>query len=313
MQIIRGLHNLTKFKQNTCVTIGNFDGVHIGHIQVLQCLRAKAKQLNLDTVVVIFEPQPREYFQAECTVPRLTRLREKLYFLQQAEVDHVLCLKFNQDLANLSADDFIEKVLVSGLQAQYILTGKDFRFGHKRQGDFALLETKAQEYGFSVGTIANVESQAQRVSSSLIREFLAQGDLQTAAQLLGRDYSMQGRVAHGDKRGRIIGFPTANIYLHRKLSPIRGVFAVKILGIDNQEYFGVANIGNRPTVCGKRSLLEVHIFNFKQEIYGKHVEIVFLEKIRDEKQFPSFEELKAQIQQDAKRAREFFEISDFID
>lgn len=306
MELIRGFKNL-KPKHRGCVaTIGNFDGVHLGHQELLKKLVAKAQELQLPAVVITFEPQPNEYFFKEKIPPRLMRLREKINALAEANIDRILVLRFNQHLANLTAQQFVEEILLNGLAIKYLMIGDDFRFGHKRQGDFSLLQTYAKKYHFLLENMPTFSMQGERVSSSRVRHALEQGDLITAEKLLGRKFSMSGKVAHGDKRGRIIGFPTANIYLHRKAVPLAGVFTVKVYGINEKSINGVANVGTRPTVGGTRSLLEVHLFDFNQDIYGEHVTVEFLKKLRDEKKYDSFELLKQQIFKDAEQAKEYF-------
>jgi riboflavin kinase/FMN adenylyltransferase len=287
-------------------TIGNFDGVHLGHQAVLKQTCDKAREMGLPVTVITFEPQPQEYFRPEQAPPRLTRLREKIVALRPHAVDRLLCLDFNHHLANLSAEEFIGKILVDGLGVQYLVVGDDFRFGKGRQGDFEMLVRAGKKHGFEVANTHSFTLGNERVSSTLIRQALAQGDLNRVEQLLGRPYSMCGRVAHGDKRGRTIGFPTANIYLHRKNTPILGVYAVQMKDVEQYPVNGVANIGTRPTVCGTRTLLEVHLFDFNKDIYGAHIEVMFIEKIRDEKRFESFDALKQQIQRDAQQARAIF-------
>lgn len=317
MELIRGLHNLqSKYHRNGsmvngCVaTIGNFDGVHLGHQTVLKQTSDKAKELDLPATVVIFEPQPQEYFRPEQAPPRLTRLREKLLALKPHNIDRILCLNFNDHLANLTAEEFIQLILVQGINVRYLVVGDDFKFGKGRQGDFDLLVKAGRENGFEVANTHSFTLSQERVSSTLIRAGLRDGDLQMVEHYLGRPYSMCGRVAHGAKRGRTIGFPTANIYLHRKNTPILGVYAVQMNDVEANPVNGVANIGTRPTVCGMQTLLEVHLFDFNRDIYGAHVEVVFEQKIRDEKRFESFDALKEQIQKDVQQARTIFTASE---
>jgi riboflavin kinase/FMN adenylyltransferase len=258
--------------------------------------------------VITFEPQPQEYFSYGDVPPRLTRFREKLRALRRFAVDRVLALRFNQGLAGLSADAFIQQVLLDGLDVRYLVVGDDFRFGRGREGDFALLQRVGAAHGFEVVNMHTFSLDGARVSSTRIREALQRGDLLQAEQMLGRPYRMCGRVAHGNKLGRTIGFPTANIFLHRKKTPVDGVFAVERFGIDGEPVAGVANVGTRPTVDapGPRSLLEVHLFDFADDIYGRYVHVDFLHRIREERRFDSFDALKAQILNDAQEARAFF-------
>lgn len=306
MELIRGLHNLRPRHHGCVATIGNFDGVHLGHQAVLGQLAEKAEEMALPATVITFEPQPQEYFAPGNAKPRLTRLREKLMALRRYSVDRVLCLQFNGALATMSAAEFIDRILLQGLGVRYLVVGDDFRFGQQRAGDFAMLQQAGSEHGFQVVNMHTFDIEDQRVSSTRIREALAGGDLSMAEKLLGRPYRMSGRVAHGDKRGRTIGFPTANIHLHRKATPVEGVFAVEMFGIEGEPVAGVANVGTRPTVDGTRSLLEVHLFDFRKDIYGCHVHVNFVHKIRDERRFDSFEALKQQILKDAEDARLFF-------
>lgn len=306
MELIRGLLNLRPHHRGCVATIGNFDGVHLGHQAVLGQLAEKGAELGLPTVVITFEPQPQEYFARGAIPPRLTRLREKLRVLLRFSVDRVLCLRFDQRLAAMSAQEFVQTILVEGLGIRYLVVGDDFHFGHDRAGDFAYLQQQGLQHGFDVAHMHSFSIDGVRVSSTRIREALARGDMDGAEAMLGRPYRMCGRVAHGDKRGRSIGFPTANIFLHRKVAPIEGVFAVQMFGIDGEPVNGVANVGSRPTVDGTRTLLEVHLFDFSGDIYGRHVQVDFLHKIRSERRFESFEALKQQILLDEQQARSFF-------
>ncbi len=312
MELIRGLHNLRPRHRGCVATIGNFDGVHLGHQAVLGQLAEKADVFGVPAVVITFEPQPQEYFShgeaREQLPPRLTRFREKMRALRRFSVDRVLALNFNRALAELSAEQFVQQVLLDGLDIRYLVVGDDFRFGKGRGGDFAMLQRVGAEHGFEVVNMHTFSQGGGRVSSTRIREALQRGELSEAEQMLGRPYRMCGRVAHGNKLGRTIGFPTANIFLHRKKTPVDGVFAVEMFGIDGEPVAGVANVGTRPTVdeTGTRSLLEVHLFDFDDDIYGQYVHVDFLHRIREERRFDSFDALKAQILKDADEARAFF-------
>ena len=312
MELIRGLQNLRPEHYGCVATIGNFDGVHLGHQAVLGQLSEKAAEMGLPSVVIMFEPQPQEFFTPESSPARLTRFREKLRSLLRFSIDRVLVLRFDQHLAGLSADEFIKQILREGLGIRYLVVGDDFRFGKMRQGDFAMLQSAGAEHGFQVVNMHTFNIDGERVSSTRIRKALIAGDLSTAEKLLGRPYRMCGRVAHGDKRGRSIGFPTANIHLHRKATPVQGVYCVEMFGLDVEPVEGVANVGTRPTVGGTRSLLEVHLFNFKNDIYGRYVHVDFVRKLRDELRFDSFEELKVQIEKDAADARDYFKKRDKV-
>ena len=306
MELVRGLHNLRPEHRGCAATIGSFDGIHLGHQAVLTQLAVQGRERQLPVTLITFEPQPREYFMPEEAPPRLTRFREKLEVLRHCGIDRVVCLRFNAYLASLTADEFIQRVMLDGLAVKYLVVGDDFRFGKGRIGDYALLQQAGKTHGFPVATMQTFNIGNHRVSSTRIRVALNEGDFNSAEALLGRPYWMSGRVAHGDKRGRTIGFPTANIFLHRNAVPVDGVFAVEMRGIDNRPIPGVANVGTRPTVDGSRALLEVHLFDFNREIYGRHVQVSFLKKLRSERKFESFELLKRQIERDAEQARAFF-------
>lgn len=306
MELIRGLHNLRPRHRGCVATIGNFDGVHLGHQAVLGQLAEKAGQLGLPTTVVTFEPHPQEWFFPDRAPPRLTRLREKLTALRRYSVDRVLVLRFDARLAAMEAAAFVERILVRGLGVRHLVVGDDFRFGRNRAGDFAFLRAMGARHGFDVVAMHSFRIEGERVSSTRIRQALAAGDMDTAEKLLGRPYRMCGRVAHGDRRGRGIGFPTANLHLHRRASPVLGVFAVEVFGVPGEPVPGVANVGVRPTVDGTRALLEVHLLDFAGDLYGRYVQVDFLHKLRDERRFASFEALRAQIRRDVEAARAWF-------
>ncbi len=308
MRLIRGLHNLRPKDRGCVATIGNFDGVHLGHRAVFQRLLARGRTLGLPATVITFEPQPMEFFAPDRAPARLTRLREKLKALVDCGIERVMLLEFGPRLAALKAPAFVQRLLLDGLGVRYLLVGDDFRFGHGRTGDYALLRTMgttAAGQGFEVEDLHTITHAEERISSTRIRDALGRGDLEQARHLLGRPYRMQGRVGHGDRRGRTIGFPTANIDLHRRVSPVHGVFAVQVHGLGPVPKPGVANIGTRPTVGGQTCRLEVHLFDFDQAIYGRHLEVEFRLKLREEQRFSSFDELRQQIARDAATARDF--------
>jgi len=299
-ELIRGLYNLTPSVKGCVVTIGNFDGVHRGHQALLAQVKEKANINNLTSVVVVFEPQPAEFFASDqITVPRLTRCREKYFALAETGIDQVIVLRFDKTLAALTAEEFVQQILVSGLNAKHVIVGDDFRFGKSRQGDFHELQAQGKKYHFSVESMPSLMMAGERVSSTRVRQALANKNHDLVEQLLGRPYSMKGRVMHGYKRGRQLGFPTANIYLHREVTPVQGVYVVRMHGVSSQGLPGVANVGIRPTVGGTRTLLEVHLFDFDQDIYGRQVCVEFCEKIRDEKRYDNLDLLKEQIVKDA--------------
>lgn len=306
-RLIRSLYNITPSAQGGVVTIGNFDGVHIGHQKLIAKVIEKSKALQVPSTVITFEPHPFEFFAKDkLTIPRITRLREKFQLFADCGIDNVLILPFNQELAQLSPSDFATKILHSRLQATYVMVGDDFRFGHKRQGDIELLQALSSQLGFAVEAVPAVIIDGERVSSTRVRKALAEGDHRIVKRLLGRPYSMLGRVRRGDQRGRLFGFPTANIYLHRKLTPVRGVYTVYMHDVTEHPWPGVANIGVRPTVDGTRTILEVHLLNFNQEIYGHYVSVEFCEKLRDEVRYPNVDLLKEQIAKDVVAARNYF-------
>jgi riboflavin kinase/FMN adenylyltransferase len=309
MRLIRGFSHNPPFSDGCVLTIGNFDGVHLGHRAVIEMLAARGQELNLPTAIMLFEPQPLEYFLADNAPSRLMRLREKILALNELPVDNVVIVRFNRPLANLEPEQFIQDILVSKLNVKHLVIGDDFHFGKMRRGNFKLLEEFGNENGFSVEKSESYELSALRVSSTLIRDALNADDLSQAQQLLGRDYSICGRVAQGDKLGRTLGFPTANIKMLRRNTPIRGVFAVTMTGIDNREFQGVANVGIRPTIEGNHKvILETHLFDFDQDIYGRYVSVQFKQKLRHEMRFVSLEQLQSQIRKDVVAAKEFFSI-----
>ncbi|WP_027159063.1 bifunctional riboflavin kinase/FAD synthetase [Methylobacter luteus] len=307
MRLIRGLSHLEPLENGCVLTIGNFDGLHLGHRAVIDKLAARGKALGLPVIVMIFEPQPLEYFLGKNAPSRLMRLREKVIQFLKLPVDDLLILRFNQHIANWDAEQFILDILIKKLNVKHLVVGDDFHFGKARRGNFAMLKDKGQAFGFEVEDTGSYYVDGLRVSSTLIRDALGAGDLAEAEKLLGRCYSVCGRVAHGDKRGRTIGYPTANIRMFRKNTPVVGVYAVTMTGIDGQEFEGVANVGTRPTVDGgSKVILETHLFDFDKEIYGRYVEVHFKRKIRDEMRFRSLDELKAQIVKDVADTKKIF-------
>jgi len=308
-EFIRGLHNLRPEHKGCVATIGSFDGVHLGHQLILRQLIQIARDQGLPAVVIVFEPQPQEFFAGDKAPARLMRMREKLEALWAVGVDKVLCLHFNQKLRSLSADQFIDQVLIEGLAVKHLVVGDDFRFGCDRKGDFALLQRRGAEVGFAVTDTHTLEIDGKRVSSTRIRDLLESGNFVEAEKLLGKPYGIYGRVVYGKQLGRQLGVPTANVDLRRYRSPLHGVFAVTAIFKDGTQVQGVANVGVRPTVNGlKKPLLEVHLFNFSRDIYGVVIDVVFHLKLRDEKKFASLDELKAQLQTDISQAKAFFNI-----
>jgi riboflavin kinase/FMN adenylyltransferase len=285
------------------VCIGAFDGVHLGHRHVLDHVRLRAEHLDLTPIAITFEPIPREFFAREQPVLRLASAGEKIARLRDAGMRRVLSLRFDARLAAMSAEDFVERVLARRLSAREVLVGRDFRFGHKRAGDIALLARLGERYGFGAGEIAPFDLDGERVSSSAIRERLAAGRFDDAARLLGRRFAIGGHVVHGQQLGRKLGYPTANLRLGRRTAPVGGIFAVRVHGIGAVALPGVASLGVRPTVNGKEPLLEAHLFDFDGDLYGRRIEVEFVEKLRDEEKFADLDAMVRQIDDDAAQAR----------
>ncbi len=307
MKLIRGLHNLSQPLDGCVATIGNFDGLHLGHQHIIHQLKAVAERYQLPAVVIIFEPQPVEFFDPEHAPRRLARLRDKITRLAEMEIDFLLCLNFNAALAELSAEQFIQHILVDRLRLHHLVIGDDFRFGKKRLGDFELLKRSGEQLGFDVENSHTLLIDGERVSSTRIRRCLAHNDFVMARQLLDRPYSLSGRVAHGKKLGRELGFPTINLRMGHRPVAVQGIFAVLVKGIDNRILRGVASIGTRPTVNGVGTILEVYILNFNEQIYRRCVEVEFLHKIRDEEKFDTLDALKQKIADDIDQATAFFD------
>lgn len=305
MHLIRGLHNLPA--PGTVATIGNFDGVHLGHRYVIHRLAEVGERLGLPVTVVLFEPQPQEYFAGGAAPARLTRLREKVARLAELPVDRVLVLRFDRRLARMPAAEFIDRVLVRGLGVRHLVVGDDFRFGRGREGDIDFLRAAGRRHGFGVSPTPSFLVDGCRVSSTRIRELLGKGDLDAAARLLGRPYRLSGRVVHGNKLGRELGFPTANMPFGDYAPPLSGIFVVETWGLPEEPRPGVASLGVRPTIDAQSTqfVLEVHLFDFAGDLYGRHLSVDFLHKLRDEARFDSLEALTEQIARDAEDARAF--------
>ena len=303
MHLIRGLKNWPD--NSPCVvTIGNFDGVHLGHQAMFAATCKKALQLALPATVVSFEPLPHEYFAPDNSPLRIQGLRDKVHSISAAGIDRLVLLDLSDELAAMSAEDFVSQTLVKKINARHIIVGDDFRFGHKRSGNITTFEELAAENNFSVDQTPTLLHTGQRVSSTRLRETLQAGQLPQAAELIGRPYRISGRVVHGEKIGRQLGFPTANIALKNHQPPLRGVFAVQATHMQTGQCVpGVANLGVRPTIGGRKLLLEVHALDGSPDWYGQHLAIDFMAQVRSEKRFDSLDELKAQITLDAHEAR----------
>lgn len=306
MQILRSVPDAAS--SPVALTIGNFDGVHLGHQAMLAKLRAAAAARGLPACVMTFEPHPREFFAPDQAPVRLTSMREKLQLLALHGVERTYLCRFDYALAQVTAQDFIERILVRGLGARWLQVGDDFRFGARRAGDLAMLRAEAARHGYEVEGMATVELDGGRVSSTAVRDALAAGDVEKAGRLLGRPYSISGRVVRGDRLGRELGFPTANVQVRHNRPPLTGIFAVEFLRRDGRPLQGVASLGMRPTVKaqGAAPVLEIYVFDFKEEIYGELVRVDFLHKFRDEAKYVDLETLKRQIARDVADTRAYF-------
>jgi riboflavin kinase / FMN adenylyltransferase len=304
MQVYRGTGD--GVHSPIALTIGNFDGVHLGHQAMLKRLRVAAQRHGVPTAVLTFEPHPRELFTPDLAPARLTSIREKLELLRDQRIDQVHVARFNRAFAAMTPQRFIDDLLVKRLKIRWLLVGDDFRFGAQRGGDLSLLQQAADRFGFTLESMQSIEVAGERVSSTGVREALANADFQRAARLLGRPYCISGRVAHGKKLGRQLGFPTANIALKRQRAPLNGIYAVKLHGIDSTPLPAVASLGVRPTVmAGAVPVLEIHVLDFNDEIYGRRVSVEFLQKLRDEEKYPDLESLRRQIALDVEQARHY--------
>lgn len=306
MEIVRGVANLKPHHRGSVVTIGNFDGVHRGHQALLGQIRQKSDQLGVPSMLVCFEPQPKEYFDEYNAPARLTRFREKVRLLEKYGVDIVFCMSFNDTTRNMHPDTFTE-LLGDKIAVKALFVGDDFHFGQDRGGNFDTLVDAGKRYGFEVSNLRTMMVGENRVSSTRIRECLAEGEFEEAEALLGHSYSIMGKVVYGRQLGRTLDAPTANIQLHRYRAPISGVYAVEMDGL-GQRYQGVANVGVRPTLNERvvKPVLEVYLFDFSGNIYGRNVEVIFRHKIRDEKKFDGLEALKSAIAQDVEAAKAYF-------
>lgn len=306
MQILRSIPDAAS--SPIALTIGNFDGVHLGHQAMLAKLRAAATAHGLPACVMTFEPHPREFFAPDKAPVRLTSLREKLELLARHGVERTYLCRFNFALAQVTAQEFIERILVRGLGVRWLQVGDDFRFGARRAGDLNLLKAHAARHGYVVEAMATVELDGGRVSSSAVREALAAGDMIRAERLLGHPYRISGRVVRGDQLGRTLGFPTANVRMKHNRPALTGIFAVEFRRGDAVPVQGVASLGVRPTVKarGAAPVLEVYLIDFKEEIYGESVSVDFLHKFRDEEKYADLETLKRRIARDVTDARNFF-------
>ena len=304
MELVRGLANLRDVHHGSVVTIGNYDGVHLGHQHMLSTVTARARDLGLPATVVTFEPTPREYFEGDAAPARLMRLREKLEALPLYGVERVVVLRFDRHMQAMGADEFVERLLVCGLGARHVVVGHDFHYARRREGNIDTLRAAGARHGYAVEEVGRFLVDGERVSSSLVREALGRGDLARAGLLLGRAYRMAGRVRRGQQLGRRLGYPTANLALHRKVVPLWGVFAVRVSGAGLVDHPAVASLGTRPTIDGTEPLLEVHVFDHDGDLYGRYLDVDFVRRLRDERRFESLDALVEQMHRDAAEARE---------
>jgi len=303
MKYIRGLQSLTKDDKECVASIGNFDGLHLGHRKIISHLKKKSEALNLPLTIISFEPLPSEFFMPNPPA-RIYPQRDKIRLLESLGVDTYLCLKFDAKFSSQSPEDFVNNILLESLDVKYFAVGDDFKFGHQRKGDFQLLNIMGKASGMQVVDTPTCDFNDERISSTRIRKRLEVGDIQGANELLGASYQLSGRVRHGDKRGRTIGFPTLNMKVLNHIAPVRGVYAVRVRGLSGEPLNGVANLGARPTVDGIENRLETHLFDFDGDVYGEYICVELVKFIRTEKKFDDFGELKTQILNDAERARE---------
>lgn len=304
MELIRGLYNLRPRHRGCVLTIGAFDGVHRGHQEMIRVLRERAAWHSVPATALAFEPTPREFFAKGTPPARLTRFRERYEAFARYGVERFVCLPFTERVRSLTADEFIERVLVQGLAVREVVIGHDFRFGRNHQGTVATLREFGSRYGFDVTEVAPFEIDGERVSSSLVRQALDAGNMSRAWKFLGRPYRITGKVVHGAKLGRKLGYPTANLRLHRRATPLAGIFAVKVSGAGLTDAPAVASLGTRPAVNGTELLLEAHVFNYSGDLYRQYLHVDFIERLRDELWFPNVDALVQQMDKDAARARQ---------
>ncbi|MCB1696057.1 MAG: bifunctional riboflavin kinase/FAD synthetase [Halioglobus sp.] len=304
MELIRGLHNLRPRHRDCVVTIGAFDGVHLGHQAVIRHLQDKSRELGVPSLVVVFEPLPREYFSPLKAPARLMSFREKFFAMRALGVDRLLRVRFNESLRAMSAQQFLDDIFVAGLGVRYVVLGDDFRFGNDREGDLEFIRQQGPRYGYEARPTPTLSIGAERVSSTRIREALEGADFAEAERLLGRPYTISGKVVYGRQLGQTLGAPTANLQLHRLRAPLSGVYAVEVSGAGLAGAAGVANVGVRPTVGDSiKANLEVHLLDREIALYGQHIEVTFRHKLRAEQKFGSLDELRENIARDIENAR----------
>jgi riboflavin kinase / FMN adenylyltransferase len=304
MELVRGLHNISQRHRGCVLTVGNYDGVHLGHQQMIGVLKARAAQLRSAATVLVFEPSSKEFIDPDGAPPRLTRWREKFLALAAQGVERLVTLRFDECMRAMTPRAFVDELIVERLGTRHMVVGDDFRYGSNAGGTIESLRAAGQEHGFGVEQIAPFVFDGVRVSSTAVRERLELADYPGAARLLGRPYRMMGRVVHGRRLGRALGFPTANLRLMRRKPPVWGISAVWVHGIDSRPLPGVASLGTRPTVNGVEPLLEAHVFDFSGDLYGRAIEVEFVAKLRDEVKFESLDAMMVQMKIDGARARD---------
>jgi len=304
MELVRGLQNIPKAARGCVLTVGNYDGVHLGHQQMIGAVKRRAAELSTAATVLVFEPSSKEFIDPDGAPARLTRWREKFAALRALGVDRLVTLRFDEHVRAMTPQSFVDELIVGSLGARHVVVGDDFRYGREACGTIDSLRAAGREHGFGVERMDPFILDGVRVSSTAVRERLERADYAGAARLLGRPYRMTGRVAHGTELGRTLGFPTANLRLMRRRSPTWGVLAVRVYGIEAGALEGVASLGTRPTVNGNEPLLEVHIFDFSGDLYGRLIEVEFVAKLRDEVKFESLDAMMVQMKVDAAQARD---------
>jgi riboflavin kinase / FMN adenylyltransferase len=304
MELVRGLHNISRRHQGCVLTVGNYDGVHLGHQQMIGVLKARAAELRSAATVLVFEPSSKEFIDPDGAPARLTRWREKFLALAEQGVERLVTLRFDECMRAMTPRAFVDELIVGRLGARHLVVGDDFRYGSNAGGTIESLRMAGEAHGFGVEQIAPFVVDGVRVSSTAVRERLELGDFGGAARLLGRPYRMMGRVVHGRELGRTLGFPTANLRLMRRKPPLWGILAVRVHGIDGRPLPGVASLGTRPTVNGIEPLLEAHVFDFSGDLYGRAIEVEFVAKLRDEVKFDSLDAMMVQMKVDGARARD---------
>lgn len=305
MRLVRHLSDIPyrDIQNGSIVTVGSFDGLHLGHEQLLARLRSTAEERGMVSVVMSFEPTPKEFFSAERPPARLMRFREKYDGLKDRGIDVFYCPRFSQAMRGISGPDFIRRILIHGLNAKHVVIGDDFRFARRREGDIALLQRISGPLDYTVEQLPSVIVEGTRVSSTSIREACESGQMERASALLGRPYRMSGRIVRGEQVGRSLGYPTANVDLRRRQSAVMGIFAVRVSGLDGGPCDGVASVGSRPTFNGTKPLLEVHLFDFDEDIYGRYIHVDFVARLRGQKKYENVDDLVAQMHVDADNAR----------